>query len=135
MNNMYFVLLFQILWICFFKEKLLWYPCISLILQDGYNILYTFFIMFFLLKVYNLLYILLIYNIFCLKVIFPPDGYLKVVRDIGSKYNVLMIADEIQTGLARTGKMLACEWEVDSWLQLFFRYQWHSKSLTSYLIL
>ncbi|KAL5138024.1 Ornithine aminotransferase, mitochondrial [Glycine soja] len=40
-------------------------------------------------------------------VIFPPDGYLKVVRDIGSKYNVLMIADEIQTGLARTGKMLA----------------------------
>lgn len=79
--------------------------------------------MFFLLKVYNLLYILLIYNIFCLKVIFPPDGYLKVVRDIGSKYNVLMIADEIQTGLARTGKMLACEWEVDSWLQLFFRYQ------------
>ncbi|KAL2647399.1 hypothetical protein AAZV13_05G116700 [Glycine max] len=44
-------------------------------------------------------------------VIFPPDGYLKAVRDICSKYNVLMIADEIQTGLARTGKMLACEWE------------------------
>ncbi|RZB86713.1 Ornithine aminotransferase, mitochondrial [Glycine soja] len=40
-------------------------------------------------------------------VIFPPDGYLKAVRDICSKYNVLMIADEIQTGLARTGKMLA----------------------------
>ncbi|KHN46067.1 Putative ornithine aminotransferase [Glycine soja] len=32
-------------------------------------------------------------------VIFPPDGYLKAVRDICSKYNVLMIADEIQTGL------------------------------------
>ncbi|KAJ1392419.1 Pyridoxal phosphate-dependent transferase, major domain [Sesbania bispinosa] len=41
----------------------------------------------------------------------PPDGYLKAVRDLCSKYNVLMIADEIQTGLARTGKMLACEWE------------------------
>ncbi|KAJ6724784.1 ORNITHINE AMINOTRANSFERASE MITOCHONDRIAL [Salix viminalis] len=44
-------------------------------------------------------------------VIIPPDGYLKTVRDLCSKYNVLMIADEIQTGLARTGKMLACDWE------------------------
>ncbi|TKY59812.1 Ornithine aminotransferase [Spatholobus suberectus] len=44
-------------------------------------------------------------------VVIPPDGYLKAVRDLCSKYNVLMIADEIQTGLARTGKMLACEWE------------------------
>ncbi|KAK7399947.1 hypothetical protein VNO78_11144 [Psophocarpus tetragonolobus] len=44
-------------------------------------------------------------------VIIPPDGYLKAVRDLCSKYNVLMIADEIQSGLARTGKMLACEWE------------------------
>jgi len=44
-------------------------------------------------------------------VIIPPDGYLKSVRDLCSKYNVLMIADEIQTGLARTGKMLACDWE------------------------
>ncbi|KAJ7968967.1 Ornithine aminotransferase [Quillaja saponaria] len=44
-------------------------------------------------------------------VIIPPDGYLRTVRDICSKYNVLMIADEIQTGLARTGKMLACNWE------------------------
>lgn len=41
----------------------------------------------------------------------PPDGYLKAVRDLCTKYNVLMIADEIQTGLARTGKMLACDWE------------------------
>lgn len=47
----------------------------------------------------------------CLKVVIPPDGYLKAVRDLCSKYNVLMIADEIQTGLARTGKMLACDWE------------------------
>ncbi|KAL2343396.1 hypothetical protein Fmac_004681 [Flemingia macrophylla] len=44
-------------------------------------------------------------------IIIPPDGYLKATRDLCSKYNILMIADEIQTGLARTGKMLACEWE------------------------
>ncbi|XVF87140.1 hypothetical protein PTKIN_Ptkin18bG0095400 [Pterospermum kingtungense] len=44
-------------------------------------------------------------------VIIPPEGYLKAVRDLCSKYNVLMIADEIQSGLARTGKMLACDWE------------------------
>ncbi|KAK7319125.1 hypothetical protein RJT34_03839 [Clitoria ternatea] len=44
-------------------------------------------------------------------VVIPPDGYLKAVRDLCSKYNVLMIADEIQTGLGRTGKMLACDWE------------------------
>ncbi|XP_075664491.1 ornithine aminotransferase, mitochondrial isoform X1 [Castanea sativa] len=44
-------------------------------------------------------------------VVIPPDGYLKSVRDLCSKYNVLMIADEVQSGLARTGKMLACDWE------------------------
>ncbi|GJN23943.1 hypothetical protein PR202_gb11641 [Eleusine coracana subsp. coracana] len=44
-------------------------------------------------------------------VVIPPDGYLKAVRDLCSKHNVLMIADEIQTGIARTGKMLACDWE------------------------
>ncbi|KAH7291829.1 hypothetical protein KP509_29G037300 [Ceratopteris richardii] len=44
-------------------------------------------------------------------VIIPPDGYLKRVRQLCSQHNVLMIADEIQTGLARTGKMLACDWE------------------------
>ncbi|KAB2601472.1 ornithine aminotransferase [Pyrus ussuriensis x Pyrus communis] len=44
-------------------------------------------------------------------VIIPPDGYLKTVRDLCSKYNVLMIADEIQSGLARSGKMLAVDWE------------------------
>lgn len=50
------------------------------------------------------------FGFFC-QVIVPPDGYLKRVRDLCSKHNVLMIADEIQTGLARTGKMLACDWE------------------------
>ncbi|XP_057755940.1 ornithine aminotransferase, mitochondrial-like [Arachis stenosperma] len=44
-------------------------------------------------------------------VIIPSDGYLKAVRDLCTRYNVLMITDEIQTGLARTGKMLACDWE------------------------
>lgn len=44
-------------------------------------------------------------------VVIPPDGYLKTVRDLCTKHNILMIADEIQTGIARTGKMLACEWE------------------------
>jgi len=41
-------------------------------------------------------------------VIVPPDGYLKAVRDICTRHNVLMVADEIQTGLARTGRMFAC---------------------------
>ncbi|XP_068656614.1 ornithine aminotransferase, mitochondrial [Aristolochia californica] len=44
-------------------------------------------------------------------VIVPPDGYLTAVRELCSKYDILMIADEIQTGIARTGKMLACDWE------------------------
>jgi ornithine--oxo-acid transaminase len=44
-------------------------------------------------------------------VVVPDEGYLRGVRDICTKYNVLMIADEIQTGLARTGKMLACDHE------------------------
>lgn len=43
--------------------------------------------------------------------IVPPDGYLKAVRDLCSKYNVLMIADEIQSGLGRSGRLLACDWE------------------------
>lgn len=44
-------------------------------------------------------------------VVVPDDGYLKGIRKLCSEYNVLMIADEIQTGLARTGKMLACDHE------------------------
>ena len=35
----------------------------------------------------------------------PSDGYLKKVREVCSKHNVLMIADEVQTGLARTGRL------------------------------
>ncbi|TAE82538.1 MAG: ornithine--oxo-acid transaminase [Bacteroidetes bacterium] len=44
-------------------------------------------------------------------VVVPDEGYLKGVRDLCTKYNVLMIADEVQTGLCRTGKMLACDHE------------------------
>ena len=44
-------------------------------------------------------------------VVIPSYGYLKGVRDLCDRYNILMIADEIQTGLARTGKMLACDHE------------------------
>jgi len=41
----------------------------------------------------------------------PNDGYLKGVRELCSRHRVLMIADEIQTGLCRTGKMLCCDHE------------------------
>ncbi|HVO72342.1 MAG TPA: ornithine--oxo-acid transaminase [Aggregatilineaceae bacterium] len=44
-------------------------------------------------------------------VVVPPDGYLKQVRDLCTKHNVLMIADEIQTGLGRTGTLFACDHE------------------------
>lgn len=44
-------------------------------------------------------------------VVVPHEGYLRGVRELCTKYNVLMIADEVQTGLCRTGKMLACDHE------------------------
>lgn len=44
-------------------------------------------------------------------VIIPPSGYLKEVRQICDENNILMIADEIQTGLGRTGKLFACQHE------------------------
>ncbi|MBJ88698.1 MAG: ornithine--oxo-acid transaminase [Woeseia sp.] len=44
-------------------------------------------------------------------IIIPPDGYLKRCHKICRDKNVLLIADEIQTGLGRTGKFLACDHE------------------------
>ncbi|EGA91140.1 ornithine--oxo-acid transaminase [Planococcus donghaensis MPA1U2] len=44
-------------------------------------------------------------------IIMPPEGFLKAARELCRENNVLFIADEIQCGLARTGKMFACEWE------------------------
>jgi ornithine--oxo-acid transaminase len=44
-------------------------------------------------------------------ILIPPEGYLRDVREICSRERVLMMADEIQTGLGRTGAMFACEHE------------------------
>ena len=44
-------------------------------------------------------------------VVIPPEGYLRDVRAICDEAGVLMIADEIQSGLARTGRTFACEFE------------------------
>lgn len=44
-------------------------------------------------------------------VMVPDEGYLRKVRELCTKNNVLFIADEVQTGLARTGRMLAVDHE------------------------
>lgn len=44
-------------------------------------------------------------------IVVPPDGYLKQVRDLCSEQNVLFIADEIQSGLGRTGHTFCCDHE------------------------
>ncbi len=44
-------------------------------------------------------------------VVLPPEGYLKKAREICDQHNVLFVSDEIQTGLGRTGKLLAAEHE------------------------
>jgi len=41
----------------------------------------------------------------------PPEGFLKEAYDVCKENNVLFIADEIQAGLGRSGKLLACEWD------------------------
>ena len=44
-------------------------------------------------------------------IVLPPAGYLKAAEELCRKHNVLLIADEVQTGLCRTGRFLACEHE------------------------
>ncbi len=44
-------------------------------------------------------------------VIVPPEGYLRGAAELCRQADVMFMADEIQTGLGRTGKLLACEWE------------------------
>ncbi|WP_186579069.1 ornithine--oxo-acid transaminase [Aquibacillus kalidii] len=44
-------------------------------------------------------------------IVIPPDGYLHKAAQICKQHSVLFIADEIQVGLGRTGKLFACQWE------------------------
>ncbi len=44
-------------------------------------------------------------------VLIPPEGYIKKVQNICKENNVILIADEIQTGFCRTGELLACQYE------------------------
>lgn len=44
-------------------------------------------------------------------IIIPPEGFLKAAYNVCKENNVLFIADEIQSGLARSGKMFACDWD------------------------
>lgn len=46
-------------------------------------------------------------------IIVPPEGWLKDVQQICKKHNILLILDEVQTGLGRTGKMFAFQHEID----------------------
>jgi ornithine--oxo-acid transaminase len=44
-------------------------------------------------------------------VVVPPDGFIARAREICDQHDVVLMADEIQTGLGRTGRLFACEWE------------------------
>jgi ornithine--oxo-acid transaminase len=44
-------------------------------------------------------------------IIVPPDGYLAQCRTLCTRHNVLLICDEVQTGLGRTGRLLACDYD------------------------
>ena len=58
-------------------------------------------------------------------IIVPPDDYLPTVRALCGEHNVLMIADEIQAGLARTGYTFACDrWGVVVWQDFWLANPW-----------
>jgi len=44
-------------------------------------------------------------------VVIPPEGFLKALAEVCRANNVLLVADEIQSGLGRAGQLLACDWE------------------------
>src|SRR3989449_11534351 len=41
----------------------------------------------------------------------PPPGYLKALRELCDRYGILLVCDEVQSGIGRTGRMFACEYE------------------------
>ena len=41
----------------------------------------------------------------------PPEGYLREIRELCDEHNILFIADEIQAGLGRSGKLFATDWD------------------------
>jgi 4-aminobutyrate aminotransferase len=43
--------------------------------------------------------------------VIPPLGFLKALRELCDKHGILLVADEVQSGIGRTGKMWACDWE------------------------
>jgi 4-aminobutyrate aminotransferase len=43
--------------------------------------------------------------------VIPPMGFLKALRDLCDQHGILLVADEVQSGVGRTGKMWACDWE------------------------
>lgn len=45
-------------------------------------------------------------------VVVPDDGYLYKLRQLTKKHNCLLIVDEVQTGLGRTGKMMCSDWDL-----------------------
>jgi ornithine--oxo-acid transaminase len=44
-------------------------------------------------------------------VVVPPDGFIKRARELCTQHGVALMADEIQTGLGRTGRLFCCDWE------------------------